>query len=242
MSIKIEEMEINGIHIQIIRKSIKNMYLGIYPPNGIVKVTTRLETDNERVRLFVLTHMARIKKSQREIQEQPRISPYQYIDRESHYFQGERYLLSVKEDANINSVNLGSTKFIELNFKPNTTLEQRHKLVQEWHRKQLKLIIPPLIEKWQKKIGVEIFQCEVKQMKTKWGTCNIEKKRIWINLELSQKSVRCLEYIIVHEMLHLLVRHHNDEFMSLISKYLPNWKQLKKELDSSPSSHQEWEY
>lgn len=235
-------IEVNGIQVKIIRKNIKNMYLGIYPPDGAVKVTAPTDTDDERVRLFVLTHFTRIKKGQQQIQEQPRLSSYQYIDRESHYFQGERYLLDVIDNAARNCVKLGSARFIELHIKPNTSTEQRHRLMMQWHRKELKLLIPPLIEKWEKAIGVNIAQWDIKQMKTKWGTCNIEKQRIWINLELSQKSTRCLEYIIVHEMLHLLVRHHNDEFLALMVKYLPNWKQIKKELDSSPSSHQEWGY
>lgn len=235
-------IEVNGINVEIVRKNIKNMYLGIYPPNGDIKVTAPIDTDDERVRLFVLTHIARIKKGQRQILEQPRISPYQYIDRESHYFRGERYLLDVHENATKNMVKLGSTKFIELHLKPNTSTEQRKNLLQQWHRKELKLLIPPLAEKWEKKIGVGVDQWDVKQMKTKWGTCNIEKRRIWINLELSQKSTRCLEYIIVHEILHFLTRHHNDEFLSLMNRYLPNWKQLKKELDSSPSSHHDWRY
>jgi predicted metal-dependent hydrolase len=112
----------------------------------------------------------------------------------------------------------------------------------EWYRQELKKLIPEIIEKWEKKIGVSVAEWQVKQMKTKWGTCNIEKKRIWINLELAKKPIHCLEYIIVHEMIHLLERHHNDRFMALMDKYIPQWKFYKEELNRLPVSHGEWDY
>jgi len=115
-------------------------------------------------------------------------------------------------------------------------------VINEWYRAEIKKLIPELIDKWENKIGVKVSAWQVKQMKTKWGTCNIEEKRIWINLELAKKPLHCLEYIIVHEMLHLIERHHNEIFMALMDKYIPQWKFFKEELNRLPVSHGEWDY
>jgi len=165
-----------------------------------------------------------------------------FRDRESHYFQGRRYLLRVKEVEAVPKIEIKTKTYIDLSVRPNTTTEQRLIILNEWYRKQLKALIPELISKWEKKIGVSVSDWGVKQMKTKWGTCNIEEKRIWINLELAKKPLNCLEYIIVHELIHLLERHHNDRFLFLMEKHLPNWKFLKEELNKLPVSHGEWDY
>lgn len=230
------------LSIDVVRKDIKNMHLAVYPPTGRVRIAAPLRIDDEAVRLFAISKIGWIRKQQRSFKAQDRQPPRQYKERESHYYQGKRYLLKVIEHEAPPLVVLKAKTFIELHVRPNNTTEQLHIILNEWYRLELKKQIQPLIDKWQEKIGVCVTDWQVKQMKTKWGTCNIEKKRIWINLELAKKPIQCLEYIVVHELIHLLERHHNDRFLSLMEKYMPQWKFYKEELNRLPVSHGEWDY
>ena len=196
--------------------------------------------DDEVVRLFVISKLAWIKQSQRKFAAQERQTPRLFLTRESHYFEGRRYLLKVINHDAPPKIEIKTKTHINLYVRPNTTQEQMQNILSEWYRKELKALIPPLIAKWEKILNVEVNDWGVKQMKTKWGTCNIEEKRIWINLELAKKPLHCLEYIVVHEMMHLLERHHNDHFLSLMEKFLPQWKFYKEELNRLPFSHGEW--
>ncbi len=236
------QIEISNFTIDVVRKSIKNMHLSVYPPTGRVRIAAPSNIDDEAVRLFAISKLGWIKKNQRKFEKQERQSPRAYAERESHYFEGRRYLLRVTEHNSSPKVIIKSKTYIDLFVKPNTSIEQRQIILHEWYRKQLKNQIPELIEKWEKIIGVTVEDWGVKQMKTKWGTCNIEKKRIWVNLELAKKPVNCLEYIVVHEMIHLLERHHNDTFLALLDNYMPKWKLYKEELNHLPVSHGEWNY
>ena len=236
------QIEVGSFTIDIERKEIKNLHLSVYPPNGRVRIAAPLNVNDEAVRLFAISKLPWIRKNQRKFIQQDRQAPRIFKDRESHYFQGRRYLLRVKEVEAVPKIEIKTKTYIDLFVRPNTTTEQRLIILNEWYRKQLKALIPELISKWEKKIGVSVSDWGVKQMKTKWGTCNIEEKRIWINLELAKKPLICLEYIIVHELIHLLERHHNDRFLFLMEKHLPNWKFLKEELNKLPVSHGEWDY
>jgi predicted metal-dependent hydrolase len=232
----------SNISVDVVRKDIKNMHLAVYPPTGRIRIAAPLNVNDEAVRLFAISKISWIRKHQRNFVAQVRQSPRVYKQRESHYFQGKRYLLRVTEKEAPPKVELKTKTYIDLFVRPNSTLEQRHSIINGWYRTQLKKLIPDLIDKWENKIGVKVSGWQVKQMKTKWGTCNIEEKRIWLNLELAKKPQQCLEYVIVHEMLHLLERHHNDIFMNHLEFFLPNWKQLKNELRQLPVSHAEWKY
>lgn len=230
------------ISVDVVRKDIKNMHLAVYPPTGRVRIAAPLNVNDEAVRLFAISKIAWIRKHQRNFVAQDRQSPREYKQRESHYFQGKRYLLRITEQEAPARVELKSKSYIDLFVRPNSTPEQKQITLNEWYRAELKKLIPELLEKWENKIGVKVSAWQVKQMKTKWGTCNIEEKRIWVNLELAKKPIHCLEYIIVHEMLHLLERHHNERFMALMEKYVPQWKFFKEELNRLPVSHGEWSY
>lgn len=232
----------SNLSIDVVRKDIKNMHLAVYPPTGRVRIAAPLRVDDEAIRLFAISKIGWIRKHQRHFNAQDRQSPRKFKQRESHYFQGKRYLLRIKEKEAPAKVEIKTKTYIDFSVRPNSTLEQRQTILNEWYRKELKKLIPDIIEKWEKKIGVSVAEWQVKQMKTKWGTCNIEKKRIWINLELAKKPIHCLEYIIVHEMIHLIERHHNDRFMALMDKYIPQWKFFKEELNRLPVSHGEWDY
>ena len=230
------------LSIDVVRKDIKNMHLAVYPPNGRVRVAAPLRIDDEAVRLFAISRLGWIKRQQRKFATQDRQSPRQYKDRESHYFQGKRFLLRVIEHEAPPKVVVKTKTYIDLYVRPGTTQEQKEIIVNEWYRAELKKLIPSLIEKWSTQIGVTVNDWQVKQMKTKWGTCNIEKKRIWVNLELAKKPIPCLEYLIVHELVHLIERHHNDRFLTLMEKHMPQWKFYKEELNRLPVSHGEWTY
>jgi len=232
----------SNLTIDVVRKDIKNMHLAVYPPTGRVRVAAPLRIDDEAVRLFAISKIAWIRKNQRNFVEQDRQSPRAFKQRESHYFQGKRYLLRITEQDAPAKVLLKTKTYIDLFVRPGTTTAQKQIIINEWYRSELKKLIPEIIGKWEQKIGVKVLDWKVKQMKTKWGTCNIEKKRIWINLELAKKPLHCLEYIIVHEMLHLIERHHNDRFLALMEKYMPQWRFYKEELNQLPVSHGEWDY
>ena len=237
-----DQITISNIKIDVVRKNIKNIHLAVYPPTGRVRIAVPLRVNEDTVRLFAISKLGWIKRHQRKFEGQERMSPREYKHRESHYFQGKRYLLNIIEADAPPKVVLQSKTYIDLYVRPRTPTAKRHKIMNEWYRKELKKIIPKLIEKWKKRMNVKVNEWQIKLMKIKWGSCNIEKKRIWLNLELTKKSINCLEYIIVHEMVHLLERHHNDKFLFYMEAYLPNWKQLKNELNKLPVSHADWSY
>jgi predicted metal-dependent hydrolase len=232
----------SNLSIDVVRKDIKNMHLAVYPPTGRVRIAAPLRVNDEAVKLFAISKISWIRKHQRNFEAQDRQAPRQYKERESHYFLGKRYLLRIIEQEAPAKVELKTKTYIDLFVRPNTTTEQKQTILNEWYRKELKKLVLPLIDKWQKQIGVRVNDWQVKQMKTKWGTCNIEKGRIWLNLELAKKPLHCLEYIIVHELIHLLERHHNDRFLSLMEKHMPQWKFYREELNRLPVSHGEWTY
>lgn len=237
-----EQITVNNIKIDVVRKDIKNIHLAVYPPTGRVRIAAPLKVNEDTIRLFAISKISWIRRNQRKFEGQERIPPREYKQRESHYFQGRRYLLNIIESDKAQKVVLRNKKFIELHIKPGTPAVKRHKILTEWYRMELKRQIPPIIDKWEKILKVKVNEWQVKQMKTKWGSCNIEKNRIWLNLELAKKPEHCLEYIVVHEMVHLLERHHKDRFEYYMDTYLPSWKQLKVELNKLPVSHADWAY
>jgi len=240
---EVKVLHINSqLSIDVVRKDIKNMHLAVYPPTGRVRIAAPLRVNDEAVRLFAISKIGWIRKNQRKFESQDRQSPRQFKERESHYFQGKRYLLRVIEQESSPKVVFKTKTYIDLYIRPNSKIEQKQTILNQWYRSELKKLIPPIIEKWEKKMDVTVEDWQVKQMKTKWGTCNIEKKRIWINLELAKKPILCLEYIVVHEMIHLLERKHNDRFLALIERFMPQWKFYKEELNRLPVSHGEWSY
>ena len=237
-----ERISISNTTVDVVRKDIKNMHLAVYPPTGRVRVAAPLSVNEEAVKLFAISKLGWIKRHQRKFEKQQRETPREYIERESHYFQGKRYLLRIKKTSSAGYVDPKGKTYLDLYVKENATLKYKRNILNDWYRTELKKEIPEIVRHWEKKLEVTVKDWGVKQMKTKWGSCNIEAKKIWLNLELAKKPIQCLEYIIVHEMVHLLERHHNDRFLSLMGYYLPNWKHLKEELNRIPVSHSEWNY
>lgn len=236
-----QQIELGNIVIEVEQKDIKNIHLSVYPPNGKVKIAAPERMDLDTIRVFAISKLRWIKKQQETFRNQEREAPREYLTKESHYFQGKRYLLKVKEHDSIPKVILKHNE-IELFVRPNTTLEKRKEILDEWYRSELKKVIPKLIEKWEKKIGVQSNEIGIRKMRTKWGTCNTETKRIWINLELAKKPLECLEYIIVHELTHLLERRHNDIFVNYMNEFMPKWRFYRDELNRLPFRHTDWKY
>ncbi|OGP66850.1 MAG: metal-dependent hydrolase [Deltaproteobacteria bacterium RBG_19FT_COMBO_43_11] len=235
------QIKVANIKIDIVRKDIKNMHLAVYPPKGRVRIAVPLRVDEEALRFFVISKLPWIKNQQRKFSGQERETAREYISRESHYLFGQRYLLNVIENEGSNKIVLHKRK-IDLYTKKSTTALQRQSIMNEWYRRELKRIIPHLLAKWEKKTGVHASEWGVKLMKTKWGSCNREAKRIWLNLELAKKPITCLEYIIVHELVHLLERRHNDLFLHYMASFMPKWKSHREELNRLPVGHAQWSY
>jgi hypothetical protein len=233
---------VNGFVVDVVRKNIKNLHLGVYPPNGRVRVAAPLRINDEAVRLLIISKLAWIKRQQAKFEAQERQSAREYVSGESHYYQGRRYLLNVIEQKGSPAVILRNNKTMDLFVRPDSDASQRERVLIAWYRQRLKEEIALLIAKWEPIIGVEVAEWRVKQMKTKWGTCNIRAHRIWLNLELVKKPLHCLEYIIVHEMVHLLERHHNDRFLAYMNRFMPLWQYYREELNRAPLGHESWDY
>lgn len=242
MSTNISKISIANIEIDVIHKDIKNMHLAVYPPNGRIKISAPNRMDDEVVRLFAISKLGWIKKHVKNFKEQPRETIREYVSGESHYFQGQRYLLELVEHNGYSKVELKGNKTIVMKMKTGASTEEKSKVMKEWYRKEMKKLLPALIAKWEKIIGVQSNDWGVKQMKTKWGACNIEEKRIWLNLELAKKPPICMEYIIVHELVHLLERNHNDKFVRHMNQFMPKWRLHRDELNSLPVAHNDWGY
>jgi len=227
-----EKIIINDIEIELTKKNIKNLYLSVHPPDGRVKISAPYRMNMDSIRLFVISKISWIKRQQSKFKNQERQPEREYVSGESHYFLGQRYLLNViYTNKRKQGVEVRNKKYIDLYVRENAPKHIRERVMIEWYRKQLKELIPPLIAKWEPIIGVKVKEFGVKRMKTCWGTCNTKAKRIWINLELAKKSPTCLEYVIVHEMVHLLERHHNERFKAYMDKFIPNWRAVKAELN-----------
>lgn len=242
MSTKPRRLEIGGLTIDLVRKDIKNLHLGVYPPQGRVRVAAPLAMGDEAVRLAVISKLGWIKRQQAKFEEQVRQSEREYVSGESHYFLGRRYRLRVHKDSGPVRVAIIGKTSIELFVRPEMDAAQRGRVMLGWYRAQLKELLPPLLEKWESRLKVKAAEWGVKKMKTKWGSCNPATQRLWFNLELAKKPVPCIEYIVVHELAHLLERQHNDRFAALMDKHLPTWKTRRQELNAAPLGHDAWSY
>lgn len=228
--------------MEIIRKDIKNLHLGVYPPKGRVRVAAPFRLDDEAIRLAVISRLGWILRKQRGFEQQVRQSEREMVTGESHYFQGRRYRLDVIEDDGPPSVVLRNNTTMELRVRPGSDREKRGAVLHRWYRRRLREQIRSLLPKWEPKVGVSVAEVRIKRMKTLWGSCNSEARRIWLNLELAKKPRSCLEYILVHEMVHFLERHHNERFVGLMDELMPQWRLNREELNRAPLAHEEWKY
>ena len=241
MNTKSDTIELGDICFDVIRKDIKNVHLSVHPPLGRVTVSAPTSMDLETIRLFSISKLGWIRNHQSKLIGQKREPPREYVSRESHYYLGKRYLLKIIEENAARKVVLKHNT-IELYVRHSATKEQKESLLQSWYRGQLRVFASKFIEKAEEKMRLNVEKIAVRAMRTKWGACNPKSKRIVLNTELAKKPMECIEYVLIHEMAHLIERHHNDRFIAYMNKYLPKWKHLREELNRSALGHIEWGY
>jgi predicted metal-dependent hydrolase len=236
-----DQINVGGISVEVVFKDIKNVHLSVYPPTGRVRIAAPTRMNLDTIRLYAIAKLDWIKKQQAKLQGQERETPREYLDRESHYVWGRRYLLKLKEADAIPTVELKHNQMV-LTIRSGAGRDKKEEVVSAWYREQLRLAMSPLIAKWEMLIGVKSNRIFIQRMKTKWGNCNPHSRSIRLNSELAKKSPECLEYVIVHELVHLLEPTHNQRFVALMDKFMPQWRQFRDELNRMPLSHVEWEY
>ncbi len=227
-----KNLSISGHDIEVTKKNIKNMYLRVHS-QGCIAISAPKHISDETIRLFILSKLDWIKARSEKLQQKALLTPQAYVDAETLYVWGKEYSLSVIEKNVTASVAL-TRNTLQLIVKPGASFENKKQLVSLWARKQLRQQANPLIEKWCPILGVSIIKLYVRQMKSCWGSCNTHKKTIRLNTELVKKPIECLEYVVVHELVHLLEPSHNKNFHALMSKHLPDWKVRKRLLNSLP--------
>lgn len=242
MNTDLDKMRICGLEVQTVKKNIKNMHLGVYPPQGRIRVAAPFKMDDESVRLFIISKIPWVRKQKIKFEKQQRQTKRDFISGESHYFLGNRYRLNVITSEESPKVEIRRKTHIDLYIKPKMSREQKEKILEDFYRAELRKHIPLLLEKWKKIIGVNVNEVCIKKMKTKWGTCNSESGRIWVNLELAKNPIRCLEYILVHEMTHFKEKTHSDRFFNLIDLFMPQWSQYRDELNNSVLGFFMWDH
>ena len=235
-------IEVGGAAIEIVRKDIKNLHVGVYPPNGRVRVAAPLRLDDDAVRLAVISRLGWIRRKRAEFEQQSRQSQREFVTGESHFFGGRRYRLDVIERDGPPIVRILNKTTIGLSVRLGTGRDMREVILDRWYRRQLRDQLPALIEKWEPKVGVRVAEVGIRKMKTRWGTCNKEAKRIWLNLELVKKPAPCLEYIVVHEMAHLIEGSHDQRFRDLMDRLMPQWRSFRDQLNRAPLAHADWPY
>ena len=228
--------------MEVVRREIKNLHVGVYPPHGRVRVAAPLRLDDASVRMAVISRLAWIRSKQAEFTRQDRQSQREFVTGESHYFAGRRYRLDVVEHVCRPAVRLLNNSTMRLYIPPGADRQACETVLQRWYRAQLRGELPTLRARWERRVGVTVGDVRIKRMKTLWGSCNAESKRIWLNLELAKKPTSCLTYVLVHELIHLLERNHTDRFRALMDHHMPQWPLHRDELNSLPLSHDDWHY
>lgn len=241
MSTEQHHITVGGVKVEIVRKAIKNLHLGVYPPSGRVRVAAPLAVSDEAVRLAVVRRLGWIKRQRAQFDSQPRQSEREFVSGESHYFLGRRYRLRVIAHEGAGRVVLRNRRTIELHVRSGSEVVDRERVMQRWYRERMRELVPPLVAKWQEALGVQLATWGIRRMKTKWGTCSGEKRRMTLNLELAKKPVACLEYLVAHELTHLRERHHDARFVALLDQQLPHWRRIRDDLNAAPLAHAAWE-
>ena len=242
MNTKQSKIRVGELEVEVVHKDIKNLHVGVYPPFGRVRVAAPLIMSEDAVTLAVVERLGWIKRQKEKFDLQSRESKREMVNGESHYFLGHRYRLQVIPDDLQAAVSVKGTRFLEMTISPKASEDDRTKLLHSWYREQLREAVEPLIEKWYSRLELNGVRWGIRQMRTKWGSCSLDERRIWINLELAKKPLRCLEYVVVHELTHLVVRNHDDQFTKRMDQLLPHWRSIRDELNQSPLSEAGWDH
>ena len=234
-----ETIQLGEISILVTRKAIKNVHLSVHPPEGRVTLVAPSGTRLEVARAYAITKLSWIRAQQKKLDNQARETPRQFVERESHHLWGRRYLLTLKyHDAK--PFVLLDHKRITLTFRPGSDAEKRAEVMHEWHKSLLHDVVPPLIAKWERKLKVKVTGYFLQRMKTKWGSCNHSAGHIRLNTELVKKPKDLLEYVIVHEMVHLIEPIHSDRFIAILEEHYPSWREARAELNELPLTAEVW--
>lgn len=234
-------LELADITIEVTQKDIKNIHLSVFPPTGAARIAAPTRMNLETIRLFAISKLGWIKREQQKLRTQSRETPREYLTRESHYVWGKRYLLKIIEQDSPPKVILEHRTLV-LQVRPRTDNAKREVILAAWYRELMKTVVPELIAKWEPILGVKVDRCFVQHMKTKWGSCNPGAGNIRLNTELAKKPRECLEYIVVHEMMHLLEATHNQRFLTLMERFSPTWRIQRDVLNRLPVRHEHWQY
>jgi len=237
----VSQIKLGEIAVDVILKDIKNVHLSVYPPTGRVRISAPKRMSMDTIRVFAISKLEWIKRQQTKLRQQERETPREYLDRESHYVWGKRYLLTLSECDEPPVIELKHSRML-LRVRPGTDEGKRQSLVEAWYRARLKEAVPPLIEKWQPRLGVTVERFFVQRMKTRWGSCNHEARTIRLNTELAKKPAECLEYVVVHELVHLLEPTHNARFVALMDRFMPKWQFHRDVLNRLPVRGETWSY
>lgn len=232
-------IKLGDITVDVTQKNIKNVHLSVYPPTGAVRISAPLHLSLDTIRAFAISKLGWIEKQRRKLQDQVRETPREYIDRESHQVWGKRYLLKLIEREAAPRVEVRHNTLL-LQVRPGTDRAYKQAIVDRWHRDQIRDAVPSLIEKWETLMGVEVANFYVRQMKTLWGSCNPTARNIRLNSELAKKPRECLEYVVVHEMVHLLEPTHNQQFIAAMDRFMPLWRNYKDALNRLPVRPEQW--
>ncbi len=234
-------LEVGGISVEVVRKRIKHLHLGVYPPEGRVRVAAPMRLDDDAVRAAVISRLAWIRRKRAEFARQARQSRREFVSGESHYFEGRRYRLAVAESTGRTGIRLRNNAWLEMRVRPATGRDAREAMLYRWYRARLRDRVPEIIAEWEPRIGVQVADWRIRRMKTRWGTCNAAVRRIWVNSELAKKPLPCLEYVVVHEMVHLVEPSHNERFREIMDRAMPGWTLRADELNRSHLPDERWE-
>ena len=228
-----KELEIGGVTVDVVFKDIKNVHLSVYPPTGRVRVSAPSNMNLEAVRLFALSKIGWIRKNQRKIRAQERETPREFLERESHYLWGHRYLLRIEDHYDRSDVLLGH-KTIEMNVPKGATFDQKRDLLLGWYRDELRTASQPIVAQFEKQLGLKVRRFYIQRMRTKWGSSSPAKQSIRLNLDLARFETECLRYVILHEMAHFIVPNHNAHFIALLDRHMPGWRSIRTKLNYGP--------
>lgn len=232
-------LTVAGLGIDVVYKDIKNLHISVYPPIGRVRVAAPDRTDEETIRLAIVQRLPWIKRQREQLIEADRQTKREMQSGETHYVWGQRYRLDAsRTSGNYHVETKGQTLWVVTPL--DTDSDAKQATLDRWYRRELKAVLPGLLDKWQLIVGAEADTIVVRRMKTKWGTCMPHSRTIWINPELAKKNPRCLEYIVVHELTHLHERSHSQRFIALMDRFLPDWRARRDELNGAPLASEEW--
>lgn len=235
------QLTLGDIEVDVVLKDIKNVHLSVYPPAGSVRISAPSRMSLATIRLFAISKLGWIKDQQKKLQAQERESPREYLQRESHYVWGRRCLLTIARSDREPAVEITHNRML-LRVRPGTDPARMHFVVEKWYREQITKAVPALLAKWEPLIGVSVERVFVQRMKTKWGSCSPNTRSIRLNTDLAKKPRECLEYIVVHEMLHLIERTHNARFVEMMDRVMPQWRFYRQQLNRLPVRHEDWVY